>query len=123
MRREVLIEHIEELHQSRGNILGQRVVPAEWRRGAKATEEPGAQGAGERTAGCCLTHAQESSRNGVQLGIVELVELAVGVDQDSALLGQLAATVIADGVMAKIVKHLQRQKETRRMHVCVPVKD
>lgn len=123
MCREVLVQHVEELHQPRGDVLGYGELLAEWWRGANATKEPRAKGAGKGAPGCSLADAQEASSNRVELRVEVFVKLAVRIDQHSTLLGKLGAGVVTDGVVSEIIKHLERKEKAGRMHICVPVKD
>ena len=123
MRREVLVQHVEELHQPRGDVLGHGELPAEWWRGANATKEPRAEGTGKGAPRRSLADAQEASSNRVELRVEVFVKLAVRIDQHSTLLGKLGAGVVADGVVGEIIKHLEREEKAGGMHICVPVKD
>lgn len=120
---EVLIQHVEKLHQPRGDIFGQGELLAERWRGADATKVPRTEGAGEWPPRCSLTDAQKASGDGVELRVEVFVELAVRIDQHSTLLRKLGTGVVADGIVAEIIKHLESKEEAGGMHVCVPVKD
>ena len=71
-------------------------------------------------AAAARTHA---GGEGVELAEVELVEVAVGVDEDVALEGLAGLDVVADAVVGEVVEDLHGEKEAGRGHVAVPVED
>lgn len=123
MAREVVVKDVEELHQSSGNILGNRVRFLEWQCPADLSCESRSQRTGELTPGCGLTNTQESGSKRVQLGAPEFMKFAVSVNQYSTLLWHFCLGIITNSVVGKVVKHFKREEEARGVHVGVPFKN
>ena len=88
MSREIIIQHIEELHQPCRDPLRIRKIRRERQRRPHLAQQP--LGTTRqiattipRTRGA--TDAQEARGDGVDVAGVEFVEVAVGVDEDAAL--------------------------------------
>ena len=69
--------------------------------------------------------AQIARCDGVQYRVVELVKVALGIDQDCCLVrrGAGGPRVVADRVVGEIVKDFEGEEEARRGDVRVPVED
>lgn len=125
MRREVLLEDIEELQQPRGHVLGLTQVR---RKGQQLATQP-ARRPTRRVRDAVPTgrrgvaHPQVPGGQGVQDGLVELVEVAAGVDHDDALQGLLGAEVVPQGVVGEVVEDLHGEEEAGGRDALGPVED
>lgn len=123
MGRKESVQNVEELHQTSRNVLGQGIGALEWH-GAAESAHPAVTQRGFKRGPCrCLTHPEKPRGQGIKVEAIELVELAAGIDKNSALLRQSCLVVVANGIMAEIVENFQCQKEARGMHVGVPVEN
>ena len=51
------------------------------------------------------------------------MEIALGVDEDSALDGLFRERIVADGVVGEVVEHFEGEEVARVRHQSVPVED
>lgn len=125
VRGEVPLQDVEELHQPRGDILGLGEVRGHGQAGAQGPQQArGAQRVVVRRGPAGgVAHAEEARGDRVDVGRVEVVELALRVHQHHALQRLLGARVVPDRVVRQVVEHLERQEEARRRHVPVPLED
>lgn len=122
---EVLLDDVEELHEAGGDVLGVAEVRGEGGEAAPEGAQGGARavGGGVAAVGGGVAHAQEARGDGVEDGLVELVEVAELVDQHGALQRLLGGEVVAHDVVREVVEDLHGEEEARRRHALVPVED
>lgn len=125
VRGEVPRQDVEEVHQARRDVLGQRQVGRE-RHPVAQVAHPARVLQRVRVLAVSrgdVAHAQEARCDGVELLGVELVEVAFGVDEDLALQGLVGEGVVADGVVREVVEDFHGEEEAGRRDVLVPVED
>lgn len=123
MGREIVVQNVEELHQTSRDVLRQRELALEGHLVANPPHPLRPQRGRKRAPRRGLPHPEEPRRQGIQLRVVVLAELAVRVDEHPSLLRQFRPIVIPNRIMPEVVKDLQRQEEAGGMHVGVPVED
>lgn len=123
MRWEVSVEDVEKLHKTSRDVLGKGELALERYGGTDPAQELGTQRRLEWPASSCLPHLEESRGDGIELGVVEFVKLAILIYEDTTLLWQLRPVVVADRVVSEVVEDLKGQEEARRVHVGVPVEN
>ena len=132
MQREILVQLIEKLHQPRGYVLGVRQVRGE--RQARPETAPVRGRRPQRVLGEVadvisavaergVAQAQVAIGDGVEVGGVELEELALAVDQDGGLQGLRGARVVADAVVREVVEDFEREEPAWFWDQGVPVED
>lgn len=123
MGREVLLEDVVEHHELGGYVLGTGEGGAA--QGCLELALPPAGGVrdGVAATGCGLADAKEAGGDGVEVGVVEVVEVAFSVDEDAGLEGLLGAHVVADAVVREVVKDLEGEEEAGRGNGFGPVED
>lgn len=124
MRRKVLAQHVEELHQPRRDILGLAHCAAQRPDG----RNPFAQLRGRvrhliPPASGRIPHPEVTRGHRIQHGAVELKEVVGFADQHDGLHGRLSRQVVADGVVGKVVEDLERQEEAWGRDRLRPVED
>lgn len=121
---EVLLDDVEELHEPRGDVLGLAEVRGEGQPPPEGAQQA-ARAVGRRVAaaGGCVAHAHVAGGDGVEHGLVELVEVADIVDEHGALEGRLGGQVVAHDVVGEVVEDLHGEEEAGRRHAHVPVED
>ena len=72
-------------------------------------------------SGSGSTNSKESRSDWVYVGNVVFVELAVGVNENTALPRLLGFQIIPNRIMAKVVEDFQSQKETRGVNIRTPI--
>lgn len=123
VRGEVIMENVEELHKTSGDVLRQSIFALEWHGGTDPAQKLGTQRCREWSAGSCLPHPEKSGGKRVKLRTVEFVELSILIDENTSLLWQLRPVVVAYRVVSEVVEDLQGQEEARRVHVGIPVEN
>lgn len=122
--RKVLFQHVEELHQAGGNVLGLGEVRGKGHLGGQPLERR-VRGVRTRIVASRggVADAEEARGHGVQVVDVELVEVAVAVDEHVSLERLLRGDVVPDAVVGEVVKDFHGEEEARRGDVLVPFED
>lgn len=121
---EVLVQDVEELHQSGGDVFRHRQVARQRQLVLDTSEQAGRpERVSVRPGAGGVPDAEEACGDGIELAGVDLVELAFVVDQHGPLEGFFGGGVVADGVVREVVEDFEGDEEARRRGVCVPVED
>ncbi len=124
MLREIPRQDVEELHQARGDVLGSAQVRCEGTVSGNPPHEPvGRVRLPVPAAGGRAPDPEEARGYGVRLRRVELVELALAIDQHDPLQRFLGVEIVSHNIMREIVEHLEGEEEARRRHRVGPVED
>ena len=124
MLREIGCEDLEEGEEPGRDVFRLSEVSLEAEIGFEPTEAARtAQWVLEWAGAGSSADAEEASGEGVDLGRVELVEVAEGVDEDGALEGLLGEVVVADGVVGEVVEDFEGEDVAGVGDGDVPVED
>lgn len=109
---EVLLEDIEELHEPGGDELRVREVGRKGHLGGEISQG-GIGGIWPRIVapGGSVADAEVAGSDGIELVDVELVEVAVAINEDVALERLLGGDVVPDAVVGEVVKDLHGEEE------------
>lgn len=124
MAREVPLQYIEELHQPGGDKLRIRQIGRKRHLRAQVPQRR-VRRIGFRilAARSRMSNPEISRHKRIQLGRVELVEIAVAVDEDVALEGLFGGDIIADAVVGEVVEDFHGEEEARGRYVLIPSED
>lgn len=119
---EVITQRIEELHETGRYILRYCQIWSEGQSRPQVPYEPAArQWMIERFRACCVSNSQETIGYQINIFRVELIEFALIVDENHALVWLLRERIVADSVVGEVVKDLQSNKIAWCTDIDVPV--
>lgn len=122
VRREVLVQHVEELHQRRGDVFRDGEVGGKGEGISELAEESWLRdGSGKGRAGGDFSHSKIPEGYRVEVAVVDLVEFAVLVDQNAALKRFFCLRVVSKTVVWEIIDDFECEEEAGRVHILVPV--
>ena len=77
----------------------------------------------ERARARCVANPQEARCNGIESRCVEIVEVAIVVDEDGSLKGLFGEWIVADAVVGEVVEDLECEEVARGRIVSGPIED